>query len=431
MDSFPRYLKHKKDEKYIIFRTGKVYSLKCNRFLKPELTGGYRALGLYINCLCETTTLHKLIATYFVTNDDPIKNTIVNHINGVKEDNHADNLEWTTHLGNAKHAIENGLVGKVTKIIIKYDDVGEIVEEYNSSKEALEASGRDSLYYYRALKDGTPLLDKRDKKFYTWRHKYTILEEPLPEGSKSIPGYENYFATINGQIWSLHCKRFLKPYINGGKYHLVTVSHKGEKVHRTVHLLVMLAHVGERPKNKVIDHINGKRNDNRLENLRYSTYSENSLNGYKTGNSKGKNVFLVCPFTLKVLKKYSTRAEAARAENLKSGGIEGAIRLNKTYGGYQWVNNIDEIYDLREKVKKIFRVDSDTEEIIIYDSILEASQDMCCRKKSISKACRQEDFFKDYYWTFGFVWGFIVQANVEVPEGYEFEIVDEDEEDIE
>lgn len=50
----------------------------------------------------KTTYLHILVAKAFVPN--PRNMTEVNHINGNKRDNRAENLEWVTHRENMEHA---------------------------------------------------------------------------------------------------------------------------------------------------------------------------------------------------------------------------------------------------------------------------------------------------------------------------------------
>jgi hypothetical protein len=57
----------------------------------------------------------------------------------------------------------------------------------------------------------------------------------------------------------------------------------GRKNSRTVHSLVMQAFVGFPPANMEILHINGDPSDNRLDNLRYGTRSENILDAVKHG----------------------------------------------------------------------------------------------------------------------------------------------------
>lgn len=51
--------------------------------------------------------LHRIIANAFC--ERRRKNTEVNHIDGNKQNNRADNLEWVTHAENLQHAYESGL----------------------------------------------------------------------------------------------------------------------------------------------------------------------------------------------------------------------------------------------------------------------------------------------------------------------------------
>jgi hypothetical protein len=106
---------------------------------------------------------------------------------------------------------------------------------------------------------------------------------------KIIPGYENYECDIFGNVWSLNYnktkkRRKLKPSINRYGYLYVSLwgNRKG-KTH-TIHRLVMLSFVGE--SNLQVNHINGIKDDNRLENLEYCTVLENNLHALRTGLKK-------------------------------------------------------------------------------------------------------------------------------------------------
>jgi hypothetical protein len=70
-------------------------------------------------------------------------------------------------------------------------------------------------------------------------------------------------------------------------YRCVVINRKSHKVHR----LVFLYHYGYLP--EIIDHINGVTDDNRIENLREATLSQNKFNRGKTkANTSGfKGVF--------------------------------------------------------------------------------------------------------------------------------------------
>lgn len=49
--------------------------------------------------------LHRLVACLFVENDNPLEKTEVNHINGIRTDNRAENLEWVSHADNIRHSV--------------------------------------------------------------------------------------------------------------------------------------------------------------------------------------------------------------------------------------------------------------------------------------------------------------------------------------
>lgn len=50
--------------------------------------------------------IHRLVADTFVYNDDPTNKTTVNHIDGDRNNNKADNLEWVSYSENEKHAYD-------------------------------------------------------------------------------------------------------------------------------------------------------------------------------------------------------------------------------------------------------------------------------------------------------------------------------------
>ena len=101
------------------------------------------------------------------------------------------------------------------------------------------------------------------------------------------------------------------------------------------HRLIYILHNGNIP--KFIDHINGIRNDNRIENLRGCTQHQNLLNRKGFGKSKYKGVYAYGKKTIKYksqimldakliyLGSYKTEEEAAKSYN------EAAIKLHKNF----------------------------------------------------------------------------------------------------
>jgi len=78
------------------------------RFLKPSINkGGYEYLSLCKEGSQKTYVIHRLVGVEFVSN--PQNKPQINHINGIKTDNRAENLEWVTNQENQQHASKIGL----------------------------------------------------------------------------------------------------------------------------------------------------------------------------------------------------------------------------------------------------------------------------------------------------------------------------------
>lgn len=94
------------------FKFGKTRTYK-ERILKPGIVNGYQQVKLRDNSN-KIVYVHRLVAETFINNPNNYKT--INHIDGNKQNNCVDNLEWCTQKENVRHALETGLVDKEKKI---------------------------------------------------------------------------------------------------------------------------------------------------------------------------------------------------------------------------------------------------------------------------------------------------------------------------
>lgn len=94
-------------ERMVYSKSNKSYSRLKGGIIKPDFKNkDYAQLALCRNGKYTKYLVHRLVAKAFIPNPDNLPE--VNHKNTDKRDNRKDNLEWTTRLGNARHAQING-----------------------------------------------------------------------------------------------------------------------------------------------------------------------------------------------------------------------------------------------------------------------------------------------------------------------------------
>lgn len=96
---------------YRIYEDGRVQNIKTEKFLKPSPNSSkYLQLRLQNRGISRSIGIHRLLAQAFIPN--PKNKPQVNHIDGNKQNNSLNNLEWVTHQENIQHAYDIGLKDK-------------------------------------------------------------------------------------------------------------------------------------------------------------------------------------------------------------------------------------------------------------------------------------------------------------------------------
>lgn len=137
---------------YTITERGDILSHKRQeqRKLKPDLNKeGYLRVVLSSNGETFRYSIHRLVAIHFIQN--PENKPFVNHIDGNKQNNNVENLEWCDCSENTKHAFDNMLrvhgenapnAQLSDEVVIK---VCELIQSGKRRKEILDLNLHDEL----------------------------------------------------------------------------------------------------------------------------------------------------------------------------------------------------------------------------------------------------------------------------------------------
>jgi len=109
-----------------------------------------------------------------------------------------------------------------------------------------------------------------------------VYDVYLDEKWKNIPGYPNYEISNFGRVYNVQHNRFLKPFYKFGYEH-VGLYKDGKSRDIKIHRLVAEAFMTNFYGFAEINHLDGDKTYNYVENLEWSTRSENMLHAYRTG----------------------------------------------------------------------------------------------------------------------------------------------------
>lgn len=178
---------------------------------------------------------------------------------------------------------------------------------------------------------------------------------------KDVVGYEGVYQvsnignvrTVQREVWNgkgyvLLLSHPTKQVLNNKGYPCVYLRKNHTTFYTSVHRLVAKAFIPN-PKNKPqVNHINGIKTDNRVENLEWCTSGENQAHAWRIGLQKvrvkaGKPkrpVMQIEVDTGRVIAEFPSIAEAGRALGIKSASDIGACcrqcRGRKTLKGFIW-----------------------------------------------------------------------------------------------
>jgi len=112
---------------------------------------------------------------------------------------------------------------------------------------------------------------------------------------KIIENFPRYEISIEGVVRNIKTRRILHPYVQKGYYRIDLVLETKKSKSVAIHRLLALTFIPNPDNKPIIDHINRDKSDNRICNLRWSTYKENA-NNVDPENRRHKKDRIRCDF---------------------------------------------------------------------------------------------------------------------------------------
>lgn len=259
---------------YEISNCGQVRNKNTKRILSPTLINGYLAVGLRINNKTIMSFAHRLVAKSFVLCAD--ETYVVNHKDGIKTNNHVENLEWVSLSENGKHAYRINIHKPNRISVSQYTLSNVFIKEYDSLLDAEFETG--------VFNGSISKVCRRVKKTaggYIWKYtNYIPTTQPVPDG-KIMTGYPNYIITQDGRVYNSKRKLFLTPSKSDSGYMFIGLSDGKKRTTFSVHQLVASLFL-ENPNNYTeVNHKDSDKSNNNIDNLEWISRSDNMKHMFK------------------------------------------------------------------------------------------------------------------------------------------------------
>ena len=218
-----------------------------------------------------------------------------------------------------------------------------------------------------------------------------------------------YYITEDGKCYNSITGKFLKGQINylHGYFSYNITLPNGKMKRIPAHRLVAIAYIPNPDNKPEVNHIDGNKLNNCVENLEWVTSSENKQHAFDTGLRTVPPIYCFTP-DKKLIAKYKTIKEASKATGLSISMISQEVnkKVKTLSGGFYWSKEAElgetKNYKNTGKAKAVNQCTKEGKYIMTYPSCGVASRAIGGSSKHISECCRGKIKSSN-----GFVWRYV------------------------
>lgn len=220
----------------------------------------------------------------------------------------------------------------------KWDDES-VMEFYDFHRKRESQWTSESIQHFKKSKQPKP----------EWEIKEGLCEPQI------VIGFDNYLIYKNGNVWNKKSNKYVKHSFNGN-YTNITFRKNGQYYPRMLHRLIA-EHFIPNPNNKpCVNHINGQKTDNRIENLEWATFSENNKHAFdnqlriweessriKIAKTRGCAP-IIAKYNGEIAGIFYTKKECERVLGVNNGNIGKCLKGKlKQCNGYEFEYTTEEV----------------------------------------------------------------------------------------
>lgn len=332
---------------YEVSTAGRVRNAQTGKDLAQQAANiDYRSVSISAGGKKHKYYVHRLVAQAWAPNHDG--KPFVNHINGKRDDNRAENLEWVTMAENNNKKLAPGQEGWC-RAVVQLSLDGAVIGAWKSARHADEALriARTSITKccrgQRASAGG-----------YKWKYGTEHENDVQDEHWVPVTGFG-----VIVEASSLGRVRTRNGTVTSGAKGTMYLRTAGHNIHRVIATAFCQKEEGK----DIVNHINGVKTDNRCDNLEWVTRRDNTLHAASIGCLPCRPVVRTYPDG--TLETYPSMAEAQRETGIGATQIWQVCNgVGVSAGGSSWAYaepeyDLSDVYGQGDDQEKIHAIADD------------------------------------------------------------------------